>query len=89
MTQLLKDILQESKRLRGLNAVLLWEAVAEKGLAKHTEALKLQRGILYVLTKSPAWAQELNFLKVDLIAKLNERVGYRAVRDIRFKYGQS
>ncbi len=89
MTQLLKDILQESKRLRSLNAVLLWDGVVERGIARHTEALKLQRGVLYVLTKSPAWAQELNFLKVDLIEKLNQRAGYRAVRDIRFKYGQS
>ncbi|MBI5699169.1 DUF721 domain-containing protein [Candidatus Saganbacteria bacterium] len=89
MTQLLKDILQDSKRLRSLNAVLLWAGVVEQGIARHTEAIKLQRGILYVATKSPAWSQELNFLKVDLIEKLNRCAGYRAVRDIRFKYGQS
>ena len=87
MTQLLKDILQRDKSLRGLNAVLLWDDVVDKKIQKHTRPIKLQRGALYVMTDSPVWAQELNFFKKEIIDKINDKAGEKIVKDIRFKVG--
>lgn len=87
MTQLLKDILQGDDRLKGLNAVLLWDKVVDHKIQKHTKALKLQRKVLYVTVESSTWASELSFFKKEMLEKLNEKAGYTAVRDIRFKVG--
>lgn len=87
MTQLLKDILQGNRDLRGLNAVMLWDVVVESKIKKHTKALKIHRGVLSVTTENSVWAQELNFFKKDIMEKINSKAGSNVVRDIRFKVG--
>ena len=96
MTQLLKDIFQKDSVLKGLNIVLLWDDVIDEKIkalqdfdrtTRDSKALKLQRGVLYVITENSVWAQELNFFRKDIIDKINNKAGYKAVRDIRFKVG--
>lgn len=87
MTQLLKDIFQGDNILKGLNSVLLWDIVVDEKIKKHTKAIKLQRGVMYVITDNSVWAQELNFFKKEIIDKINSKAGNKAVRDIRFKVG--
>lgn len=90
MTQLLADILKQPRISKGINAgwtVLLWEQSVSPEIAKQTEAIKVKNRVLYVNTKSPVWAQELNFLKKDIMDRINEKAGCAAVRDIRFRAG--
>jgi len=87
LTQLLRDILQENKTFKGLNAVLLWDDVVDSKIQKHTRALKLQRGALYVIVDNAIWAQELNFFKQEIMEKINGKAGRKIVKDIRFKVG--
>lgn len=88
MTQLLRDILQEDKKFRGLNAILLWADVVESKIQKHTLALKIQNSVLYVLCESAVWAQELGFFKQEIIGKINDKAGFKAIKEIRFKVGE-
>jgi predicted nucleic acid-binding Zn ribbon protein len=53
-------------------------------VGKQTEAVRMKNGILYVATTSSTWAQELSFLKKEIIKKFNQRAGEEAIRDIRF-----
>lgn len=90
MTQLLADILKEGtlgRAVREGRVVTLWETTVSSEIARHTEAVKIHRKTLYVNVKSPVWAQELNFLKVQIIDKINQAAGYPAIKDIRFKAG--
>ena len=82
MTQLLKDIFQKDSVLKGLNIVLLWDDVIDEKIKKHSKALKLQRGVLYVITENSVWAQELNFFRKDIIDKINNK---RRSNEKRFK----
>lgn len=90
MTQLLAEVFKDrrsGKSIQGLRIVLLWEESVSSEIAKQTEAIKVKNKVLYVKTKAPVWAQELNLLKKELLDRINEKAGFFAVRDIRFKAG--
>jgi predicted nucleic acid-binding Zn ribbon protein len=90
LTQLLAEILKKPEASRVIRSgliVLLWEESISQEIAKQTEAVKVKNRILYVNAKSPVWAQELNFLKKEIMDRINEKAGFMAVKDIRFKAG--
>ena len=67
MTELLADILNNpraGKAIENSRIVLLWNQCVSAEIAKQTEPVKVSNRILVVETKSPVWAQELNFLKI-------------------------
>ena len=66
------------------NLLNLWERVVDERVGKHTEAVKIKNQVLYVSTSSPAWAQELNFLKKKIIKKFNAAASEEVINDIRF-----
>ena len=59
-----------------------WDAAVGPTLAQHARPRRLARGVLVVAVDSSEWMQELQFLKHDLRARLNARVGREAVRQI-------
>ncbi|MFH1826465.1 MAG: DUF721 domain-containing protein [bacterium] len=65
----------------------LWSEVVDERVGRHTEAIKISNRTLYVSTTSSAWAQELTFLKKDIVEKFNERAGQEVIYDIRFRAG--
>lgn len=77
-----KDITQVIKNCQ---LVSLWEEVVDERVKKHTEAVKVKNKTLYVQTSTSTWAQELSFLKRDILKKLNKMAGDDAFSDIRFK----
>ncbi|KAF0134912.1 MAG: hypothetical protein FD145_293 [Candidatus Saganbacteria bacterium] len=90
MTELLSEILKGSeinKLIKNANIVLLWSECVPREIAKNTEAIKIRNKVLYVDAKTSVWAQELNFLKKEILEKINEIAGFKAVADIRFKAG--
>lgn len=90
MTQLLAEVLKNKsigKAILAGRVALLWAEVVTEEISRQTEAIKVKNRVLYVNTKSPVWAQELNFLKKEIIDKINAMAGLEAVKDIRFKAG--
>jgi predicted nucleic acid-binding Zn ribbon protein len=64
-----------------------WTQVVDERVSKHTEAIKIKNQTLYITTSSPAWAQELTFLKREIIIKFNQQAGEEVITDIRFRSG--
>ncbi|MBN2058529.1 MAG: DUF721 domain-containing protein [Candidatus Saganbacteria bacterium] len=92
MTQRISEILGELNNGLGdtvklCNLLGLWQGVVDERVGKHTQAIKIRNRILFVSTSSPTWAQELTFLKHDIIEKFNKAAGQEAIRDIRFRSG--
>ncbi|TME84138.1 MAG: DUF721 domain-containing protein [Chloroflexi bacterium] len=74
-----------TRRTREAQALWLWPQVVGEHLARETKALKLTGGTLLVTASSPALAHQLHLERSLLIDRLNERIGARAVREIRFR----
>ncbi len=65
----------------------LWGKIVDERVRRQTEAVKIRNHVLYVSTSTSAWAQELSFLKREIIKKFNVEAGKEAIRDIRFRAG--
>ncbi|MBS1582719.1 MAG: DUF721 domain-containing protein [Bacteroidetes bacterium] len=60
----------------------LWDELAGGLVARHTVAVKLRRGRLYLKVDSAPLRQELTFLREGLITTLNQRFGREVVKEI-------
>jgi hypothetical protein len=67
--------------------LLAWGEVIGQPLDGETEALRLRGSTLWVRASSTALAHQLHLEKPHLLARLNERIGAVAVKDIRFLQG--
>lgn len=59
-----------------------WEQLMGKTVARHTNDLKINEGILYIFTDVAALRNELSYNKTLLLAKLNQHFGEKFIRDI-------
>ena len=75
------------KKLDEGKAILLWEEAVGDKIAKHTRPIKIQGSKLFVEVSGSSWRNELNFLKTDIIRKLNSMAGKVVVEDIIFVAG--
>lgn len=85
------DVLASILATRGLQegirrhtAILGWEEVVGKRIAERASPLEIRGKTLFVDVSGSAWIHELSFLKADILAKLNERVGGGAIEEIIF-----
>ena len=65
-------------------ALNIWDDIVGKTVAKNTEPDRVEHGVIIVKVSSPTWRQELYFQKEEIIKKLNNSIGKKAIRDIRF-----
>lgn len=63
-----------------------WEKAVGSRIAAKTRPLRLERGVLHVITSSAAWAQELSLLCESIIIQL-QRFG-SDVKSLRFRVGK-
>jgi len=66
----------------------LWESAVGDVIAKNTKPEAFKGKLLLVHVNSPPWMHQLQFLKKDIIKKVNHVLGKELVQDIRFKIGQ-
>lgn len=90
MAQKLSEIIRDQGLDFGLaietcEHLKLWDGVVAENVRQHAEAVKIVKKTLYVKTSSPAWANELTYLKAAIVDKFNERAGRKVIDDIRFK----
>ncbi len=69
------DRLQIARKIKEHTAPLVWAEVVGPQLAGATEVIGIENGVLRVSTRSSMWATELTFYKLDIIARLNTRLG--------------
>ena len=86
----LQQAMQASRIDVDLDAYRLWEQwkdVVGRTIAQNTQPEAIKGKLLLVNVSSAPWMQQLQFLKPELIEKLNETLGKELVEDIRFKIG--
>lgn len=74
-------------RLRRAQVVEEWAAIVGERIAKETQAERVRGSTLFVFTSSSVWAQELEFMKQDILKKIRSELGKGVVTDIRFRTG--
>jgi predicted nucleic acid-binding Zn ribbon protein len=87
LTALLRGTPAE-KRIREGGIWEVWDVAVGKGIAVHAQPIAFRDGTLTLSVDSAPWMQQLTFLKHDLIAKVNERLGEEMVKDIYMKQGK-
>ncbi|GAB6062060.1 DciA family protein [Deferrisoma palaeochoriense] len=63
----------------------VWDEVAGPELARRVRPLSLRGGVLVLGVPSSAWAQQITFLRQEILSRLNERLGGSEIRAIRVR----
>ncbi len=90
----LRDVLREALKVCGMDVDLqlysLWEQwpdLVGPAIAKNAHPVAIKQTLLLINVSSAPWMHQLQYLKSELIEKLNNALGREAVKDIRFKIG--
>jgi predicted nucleic acid-binding Zn ribbon protein len=62
------------EQVRRMEVLELWPEIVGEDLAKVTRARSVEDTALFVEVRSSAWLMELNMMKRDFLARVNERV---------------
>ncbi len=62
-----------------------WDRVVGAETARNARPAAFKGSILLVHVSSPVWIHHLQFVRADLISRLNAALGRRRVTDIKFK----
>jgi predicted nucleic acid-binding Zn ribbon protein len=72
------------KRVKQNNPILIWKNVVGKKIAENTNPEKVEHGILTIKTENASWRQELLFKKSEIITKLNQELGEKTIKEIKY-----
>ena len=90
-SQLVPQVMKKlglEQRLRESQVFFLWPEIVGAEVARHAQPVSLRHGLLDVTVDHPVWLQELSrYYKPLMLQKVQERVGKKTVRDIRFRIG--
>jgi len=84
MLSLVKD-LGIAPKMAQYDVIAAWPDVVGPQIARVTDPERMENGILYVAVSTAPWRAELAMKRLDLIEKLNKRIGTRVLNDIRFR----
>ena len=65
----------------------LWDSAVGEMIAENAQPAAIKDKLLIVHATSSSWVQQLQFLKKDIIKKLNAAYGKELVEEIKFKIG--
>ena len=67
----------------------IWNDAVGESIAKNSRPASFKGHLLVVHVSSSSWLYHLNFMKKDLMDKLNKALGSDRVRELSFKIGRS
>lgn len=73
-----------SQQLAQQRALAVWAEVVGPQIAAATQPIGVRDGVLFVATRSSAWAHELIYRKAGILERLRNELGPNTVSDIRF-----
>ncbi len=62
-----------------------WSEIVGEHIARVTEAERIENGILFVKTLNAPWRNELTMRRLEILEKINNAVGAKVVKEIRFR----
>ncbi|MDI6785351.1 MAG: DUF721 domain-containing protein [bacterium] len=62
-----------------------WKKIVGEEISKHIIPLQIKNKILYIKIENPIWNNEFNFLKKEIIEKVNLNMDKNIIKDIRSK----
>lgn len=65
----------------------IWDDIVGTVIAQNAKPAAFKGRILLVHVSSSAWIHQLQFLKKEMITKLNDSLGKTLVKDLKFKIG--
>jgi hypothetical protein len=83
----LKD-LEIDVPLKGYSIWGAWKEIVGDSIAHQTQPRAIRNRILFIDVSHSTWIQQLQFLKAELLGKVNEFLGEPLIQDIRFKLGK-
>ena len=91
ISNLLGEVLRGTpveKRLDEGRIWLVWEQAVGSRIASHAVPAAFRDGTLTLTVDSAPWMQQLNYLKQELIAKVNGELREEMVKEIQMKAGR-
>ena len=91
MAQTVKNLIYQYFKKLGLEQKFLenmamyhWSKVVGEAIALHTKPIRVESGTAFIKVDNDVWRQELQFLKKDIIEKLNQAIGKKVIQEIKF-----
>lgn len=66
----------------------VWNSVAGEAIARQAQPQQIRSMVLWVNVSSSTWMQQLEFMKRQIVERINERIGEKVISDIRFRIGE-
>jgi hypothetical protein len=88
---ILQDWLQQrgvAERLQDYRAWQLWNEVVGPQIAARAQPSRIRNGVLEIKVDQPVWMQQLQLMKPQLLARLNDRLGAPVFHDLYLRRGQ-
>lgn len=83
LTNLLRN-LGIDKKVKEHEVIIKWSKIVGPKISNVTTPEKTDDGVLFVKVKGSTWKNELVFLKMDIITRIDKTVGMGIIKDIRF-----
>ena len=87
---LLDDVLKKYRHETNAELVKVWQVwdnIVGNVIAQNAKPAAFKGRILLVHVTSSTWIHQLQFLKKEMIAKLNDKLGKTLIEDLKFKIG--
>ena len=66
----------------------VWDDVVGEAIARQTQPNHIRNMVLWVTVSSSTWMQQLEFMKKQMVGRLNDCIGEKVITDIRFRIGE-
>lgn len=77
-----------AQKVKEIELIRDWPEIVGNSVAKHCKPVTLDRGYLTINVDSSPWLTELErYSKQQMLLKVQDRLGKKAVRMIRFRIG--
>ena len=71
------------RAVRQNKALLIWENVVGRTVAKNCSAEETNHGTIVVKASTPVWRNELALKKTEIVERLNKKLGEELIKDMR------
>jgi len=90
ISQVLKNLLGNNlpeKSQASLQLFEKWDKIVGEDIATHCKPAAVKENVLIVHVSNPIWIQHLQFLKKEMLQKINQAVKSSSIRELKFRVG--